>query len=296
MTKKNFEDELIHGMQRELRGHDKNQGMDNLVKAAEYLHSAMDILEENGLSKSADQILNILSKIAVKHDSNVREMPSLRKLMEHGVSEDDLKDLPRGSSISKARVNTAFRSLGYTDKEIASIIGKHNLMGEEEAHDILNGPYQKFMGWMQNPTTPVDPNHLQPGEEISMTSLPAPAKPPALTPAALTPGSEIKMQSVMGPKGLLPPGEDLVFKSIAQELGLIDDDNDASESRHHKPKNPGNIHSPSPEQMVENLKGHGTVFNLADDGFADDLLNVEISEDPIEVMDHGPGKTFEDSD
>lgn len=67
MIKKSvFEDDLIAGMQRELRSYDKKQGMDNLVKAADYLHSAMEILEEAGLTAKADQILSVLSKIA--HD------------------------------------------------------------------------------------------------------------------------------------------------------------------------------------------------------------------------------------
>ena len=65
MIKKSvFEEELIAGMQRELQAHDKKQGMENLVKAADYLHSAMDILEEAGLTAHADQILKILAKIA----------------------------------------------------------------------------------------------------------------------------------------------------------------------------------------------------------------------------------------
>src|SRR5271154_1460837 len=58
------EEELIHGMQRELQSHDKKQGMENLVKAADYLHSAMEIFEEAGLTAQADQVLTILAKIA----------------------------------------------------------------------------------------------------------------------------------------------------------------------------------------------------------------------------------------
>ncbi len=65
MIKKSvFDEELIAGMQHELQAHDKKQGIENLVKAADYLHSAMDILEEAGLTAHADQILKILAKIA----------------------------------------------------------------------------------------------------------------------------------------------------------------------------------------------------------------------------------------
>jgi hypothetical protein len=65
MIKKSVhEDELIAGMQHELRAYDEKQGVNSLVKAAEYLHSAMEILEEAGLTARADQVLKILSKIA----------------------------------------------------------------------------------------------------------------------------------------------------------------------------------------------------------------------------------------
>lgn len=59
-----YEDDLIAGMQRELQSYEKKQGIENLVKAADYLHSAMEILEEAGLTVQSEAILNILSKIA----------------------------------------------------------------------------------------------------------------------------------------------------------------------------------------------------------------------------------------
>src|SRR5579864_9027950 len=65
------------------------------------------------------------------------------------------------------------------------------------------------------------------------------------------------------PSGVLPPGQELTFKSIA--------------GRHRKPKRPDAIHDSSvphnghtknltPQRMIENLMNHGTVFNMADDG------------------------------
>lgn len=142
MIKKSlFEDELIVGMQRELQSYDKKQGMENLVKAADYLHSALDILEEAGLTAQADEILKILSKIA---------------------EEDD------------------------------------------------------------------------------------------------------------------------------------------QDARHRKPKNPLNIHDPhtkglTPEKQIKNLLDHGTQFNMADDGKADDLLNIEVDDQALEVMEvPGDQKDFED--
>jgi hypothetical protein len=137
------EDELIYGMQRELQPHDKKQGMENLVKAADYLQAAMEIFEAAGLTAQSDKVLSILAKIA--------------------TDEQDAKGKPRKP---------------------------------------------------KNPTT-VSDSHTQ---------------------------------------------------------GL------------------------TPERMVENLKHHGIVFNMADDGEADDLLNVEVPGDkPLEVTEPHPSeKDFED--
>jgi len=70
MAKNNFQDELMLGMQQELQPYEKKQGMGNLVKAAEYLHAAIEILEEDGLTANADQILRILGKLATSEDVN----------------------------------------------------------------------------------------------------------------------------------------------------------------------------------------------------------------------------------
>jgi hypothetical protein len=79
------EAELIHGMQRELQSYDKKQGMDSLVKAAEYLHSVIEILEEAGLTAQADQVLTILAKIAIdEHDAKQKShKPPAKKTDPH---------------------------------------------------------------------------------------------------------------------------------------------------------------------------------------------------------------------
>src|ERR1700733_15065387 len=72
-----FENDLIYGMQRELQSHEKKQGMDNLVKAADYLQAAMEIFEATGLTKQADKILSILSRIAGdEQDVKKKKQPS----------------------------------------------------------------------------------------------------------------------------------------------------------------------------------------------------------------------------
>src|SRR5574338_680214 len=268
MVRSKFEDELMFGMQRELHSEAKKQGMNNLVKAAEYLHSALDILEENGMQAQAGKVLAILEKLAHK-DTRVKEMPSVQKLLEHGVKMSDFKNL-EGDAFARARVNTAFRRLGFTDKEIASFIGKHNVMSEEDAAEISDpkSRYQEFMNWTKNPYEPIGPEDIQ------------------------NKSPEISMKSQLGG---IPRAEDIVFASIAQELGL--DENDAK-GKPHKPKNQtkvpnGHTHGLTSEKMVKNVENHGTVFNMADDGAADDLLNVEIGEDPLEVSEPNPEKTFE---
>jgi len=178
MIKKSlFEDELINGMQQELHSYEKKQGMNNLVKAADYLNAAAEIFEEAGMTVKADQVLRLLGKIAIAgaHDSKVRQMPSLQKLMEAGVTHKDLKNTQ--DPVSRARVNTAMRVIGYTDKEIHVFLGK-KFMSEEEAADILNPekPYSKIMDWIQNPATPVNPDNLQPNEEISFQSITGPVE------------------------------------------------------------------------------------------------------------------------
>lgn len=100
MIKKSvFEEELIHGMQRELHSHNKKQGMNNLVKAADYLHSALEILEEAGFDTQADKVFQILKKIAEdrpnkpkdptkvsdKHTSGLTSEKQVKNLIDHGT-------------------------------------------------------------------------------------------------------------------------------------------------------------------------------------------------------------------
>lgn len=65
-----------------------------------------------------------------------------------------------------------------------------------------------------------------------------------------------------------------------------DEFNISSLASHKKNKNPLRIHDPhtkglTPEKMVKNLLHHGTEFNMADDGTASDLLNLEVSDDDL---------------
>jgi len=70
MIKKSvFEDDLIAGMQRKLAESEVEEGMNDLPKAVDYINSAIDILEENGMKVNADRLLSVLLRIAQTHQS-----------------------------------------------------------------------------------------------------------------------------------------------------------------------------------------------------------------------------------
>ena len=74
MIKKSvFEEELVAGMHQELIKNATNQDTSDLGQAVEYLNSAIDILEDTGMSAQADQVLHILMKIAT--DTNDAKKP-----------------------------------------------------------------------------------------------------------------------------------------------------------------------------------------------------------------------------
>jgi hypothetical protein len=95
MIKKSvFEDELIAGMQSNLIGQETHK----LSLAVDYLNSAVEILEEAGLTNYADQILDILLKTAIKHQrpADPRKIPDphtrgltpeqmIKNLLHHGT-------------------------------------------------------------------------------------------------------------------------------------------------------------------------------------------------------------------
>lgn len=253
MIKKSvFENEIIAEMQVALQPIKKKQGMNGLVKAADYLNSAIQIFEDAGLNKKADQVLRVLAKIATK--TAAKQMPSLQSLMDVGISMQDLKDVSRGDMMATAKINLALRELGVTDKEIVDFIGNKNYMTEQSARDLLDPDrsFNKINDWLKDPTMPVDPNNLQPGETISFDSIP----------------------SEMG-KRELPPGEDLIFKSIACDVANCDE----QDARHkHKP-NKNKFKSPTSEQMIKNLKEYGTVFDMskAEDNIGD-LINETLGD------------------
>jgi hypothetical protein len=257
MAKSLFENELIAGMEQQLRKQALAE-KPSLTKAADCLHAALEILEEQGLTARADQLLQILQKIGQANEArDVQEMPSLPALMEAGMTQRDFHEFSKGNPIAKAKFNLVLRSLGYSDHQIGNFIGKTNVMSEDDAKAVLdpNRSFSKIYDWMKDPTQPVDPTSPQPGETISMKSLPITG-----------PGDTISFKSMKEPT--VPNKDDLVFKSIAAK----------------KPGRPDkHTKRLTPEKMLKNLEGHGFVFNLADDGMLDvppplDMNNLKESD------------------
>lgn len=140
INKKVFEDDLISGMQRELAKKDIKQGMNDLSKAVDYLHSAMDILEDNGMSSKANQILKVLYKIAnPDFDRNVMKVPSMKELMNQGLSKYDLHNYTKNEA-SRAKFNKVLYEMGFTPNQIASYLGKDQFMTLEEVNELYQDP------------------------------------------------------------------------------------------------------------------------------------------------------------
>lgn len=249
MIKKSvFEQELIAGMQHQLRKQASAE-QPELARAGECLHAAMEILEEAGLQKRADQILEVLHKIAGDSTKHVQKMLTLEKLMQAGLTAEDMQAFGKGEQGAKVKMNAVLHRMGFNEHEIAQFIGKHNVVPEHEVKT-----YETFMGWIKDPTQ-MDSGPAMPGQTVSMESLP------------LLPEDE---------RDTTPPGESLSFQSIAAKHKKKHDDASVPHNGHTK-----NL---TPQRMIENLMHHGTVFNMADDGGGLDVSNADFDTQFAEAL------------
>jgi len=175
INKSVFEDQLISGMQDNLQKQASNQTPD-LIKAANCLHTALEIFEEIGSQKQADQLLKLLHKIAQHHTTTtkpVEQLPSVKSLMEAGLTQKDLMEFSKNNPVAKAKVNLVLRTLGLSEHQIARFIGPANVMSEEDAKAVAdpNRSFGKMWNWMKDPTTPTDPSRVQPGETLQFESV-----------------------------------------------------------------------------------------------------------------------------
>jgi hypothetical protein len=125
MNKKVFEDDLISGMQDELRKQASDEQPANLVKAAECLHAALEIFESSGLQTQADQVLNLLQKIAESSKSvSKSNEPDIQELMRSGITQRDILEFTKGNLLAKNKFNNVLQSLGFSDQEINRFLEK----------------------------------------------------------------------------------------------------------------------------------------------------------------------------
>jgi hypothetical protein len=96
------EDEIILGMLQRLQGQNKNEGMENLVKAADYLQAAAEIFDEYGLMKQSDQVMRVLLKIAHEHKTHkpgdIIEFKSMRHHPDKPGDVIEMKSLEPGKN------------------------------------------------------------------------------------------------------------------------------------------------------------------------------------------------------
>lgn len=81
MFKREFaEEELFTFMQNSISNKKVCEGMQSLDKAVDYLNSAMQIFEDMGYHKKANEVLKILVKIAEKHQNKATKDNSTKGL------------------------------------------------------------------------------------------------------------------------------------------------------------------------------------------------------------------------
>jgi hypothetical protein len=97
----NAAEELALSMQQQLIEPVVKANMQNLSSAVDNINSAIDILEDVGMYKRADQLLSILINIAKTHHYNDKHKPTnseamIKNLLDHGtvfnLSNDGLLD------------------------------------------------------------------------------------------------------------------------------------------------------------------------------------------------------------
>src|SRR5271166_5183286 len=99
-----FEEELVSGMHSELLKQASAE-RPKFVKAAECLHSALEIFESAGMTARADQVLKVLQKIAQHNPTKqVHQIPSITQLMQAGMTQRDMHEFSKGSPIAKAKL------------------------------------------------------------------------------------------------------------------------------------------------------------------------------------------------
>lgn len=259
INKKLFEDELISGMQNELHKQASGETPD-LVKAANCLHAALEIFEETGLQSRADDVLKLLQKISQDKIHTklkpVQEMPTIKALMEAGLTQRDLQEFSRGNPIAKAKLNLVLRGLGLSDHIIAKFIGPTNVMSEEDAKAVAdpNRSFSKMWNWVKDPTAPMDPTKVEPGQTLEFESI-----------------AQKKTLNDWHTKGLTPEKMVANLKHHGTEFNMADV--------------PPRSKKLSKEDIDPEFADLLDVDSFDIDASDDELMGMEIKEDSLEVFD-----------
>ena len=119
MLKSSFDQELINSMQYELVKQASSNNIENVDTAVDYLNSAIDIFEDAGLNAQADQILNVLYKIAKKgkpqrpkdprkisdrHTKGLTSEKAIQNLKEHGTM-FNMADVANADDLFEMEIN-----------------------------------------------------------------------------------------------------------------------------------------------------------------------------------------------
>lgn len=241
ITKFALADELAASMEQELKPFEKKDIPQSLAKAVDCLHAAAEIFEEAGMTKRADQILEVLEKFANKpkskmHTNIVTNLPPVGKMMEKGITLVDFDKMNAGDVRAKARINKVLHELGLSPSDIIAAIGVDNYMKQQDSAAFAN-PHSSSSTILRMIQ---DPLGKDPSKDLDI-------------------------------------GDEFSIESIA--------------SKHKKPRDPRRISDPhtkglTPDKMVKNLLHHGTEFNMADDGIADGLLELDINDADLEVLEN----------
>ena len=275
MKKELFENEMATGMQQQMRKQASAE-KPKLARAAECLHAALEILEDQGLRARADEVLKLLQKLSKGPIKTAApKVHSLQQLMEAGATQRDLRDFARGEPRAVAKLNLILRRLGMAEHEIAKFLGHSHVMSEEQAHKVLNpneaGSTLEFESMRPGTSGTMPKEDAQP-EFLEFKSMAAPkkAKAPGKDPATKgwTPEKGVKNLKEFGtPLNVYLADDCAVDVSLPVDQNLLD----ASETDF--------------QQLMQEAS-----FDTDDDN----LLNKEILDDSLEVFDSNTVEDFED--
>lgn len=293
MPKSLFEDELIAGMEKELRKQASSE-TPSLAKAADCLHAALEIFEEQGMTARADQVLELLQKLAAgkRELSQAGEFPvGLDQLMHAGLTQRDIMEAVKGNPIAAAKFNLIARKLGMSERHIGLYIGLTNVMSPEAAKEILQkNTLPASIEWESQKPKPVKE---EPGEFLTFKSIKSTAQKKTQRPDKI---------SDRHTEGLTPDKEVENLKHHGTPFNMADDHMidvpQPPEFEDEYQKWVGQFKKPSklkPEDVDPDLAGLLEVSSFDIDQSDDELMGLEIADDTLEVFDaETPLHDFED--